>query len=63
MKPQYLHPQTTSEGATRFRCDVCPRACLLTSGQRGFCSVRKAGEGLRGIAVHASTMGRRQEEP
>ena len=29
-----------AEGA-RFRCDVCPRACLLSPGQRGFCYVRE----------------------
>ncbi len=26
----------------RFRCDLCPRACLLRPGQRGFCFVRAA---------------------
>lgn len=25
----------------RFRCDVCPRGCLLSPGQRGFCFVRE----------------------
>ncbi len=25
----------------RFRCDVCPRGCLLSPGQRGFCYVRE----------------------
>jgi pyruvate formate lyase activating enzyme len=54
MKPQYFHPETTPQGATRFRCDVCPRACLLTSGQRGFCYVRKAGDD--GVAL--DTFGR-----
>src|SRR6185312_16360185 len=28
------------EGA-RHRCDLCPRACLLSPGQRGFCYVRQ----------------------
>ena len=26
----------------RLRCDVCPRACTLHDGQRGFCFVRQA---------------------
>ena len=25
----------------RFRCEVCPRECLLSPGQRGFCYVRE----------------------
>jgi pyruvate formate lyase activating enzyme len=28
----------------RFRCDLCPRACLMLSGQQGFCFVREATE-------------------
>lgn len=31
----------------RIRCDVCPRECALTDGQRGFCFVRRRiGDGL-----------------
>jgi pyruvate formate lyase activating enzyme len=31
----------------RFRCDLCPRGCVLRSGQRGLCFVRAAGpEGM-----------------
>ncbi|MCB9691098.1 MAG: AmmeMemoRadiSam system radical SAM enzyme [Alphaproteobacteria bacterium] len=26
----------------RFRCDLCPRECTLSPGQRGFCFVRQA---------------------
>jgi pyruvate formate lyase activating enzyme len=26
----------------RFRCDLCPRFCILSPGQRGFCFVREA---------------------
>ena len=26
----------------RFRCDLCPRECTLSPGQRGFCFVREA---------------------
>jgi pyruvate formate lyase activating enzyme len=32
----------TPQGDGRFRCDVCPRECMLKSGQRGFCYVRAA---------------------
>lgn len=38
----------------RFRCDLCPRKCLLSPGQRAFCFVRVATED--GIAL--STYGR-----
>jgi pyruvate formate lyase activating enzyme len=38
----------------RFRCDVCPRACLLSPGQRGFCYVREGTE--RGVQL--TTFGR-----
>ena len=27
-------------GDGRIQCDVCPRACRLHEGQRGFCFVR-----------------------
>ena len=30
-------------GDGRVQCDVCPRACRLHEGQRGFCFVRSAG--------------------
>jgi pyruvate formate lyase activating enzyme len=29
----------------RFRCELCPRACTLSPGQRGFCYVRMATDG------------------
>jgi pyruvate formate lyase activating enzyme len=38
----------------RFRCDVCPRACLLSPGQRGFCYVREGTD--RGVQL--TTFGR-----
>jgi pyruvate formate lyase activating enzyme len=28
----------------RIQCDLCPRSCVLTPGQRGFCYVREARE-------------------
>ena len=38
----------------RVRCDVCPRACSLRDGQRGFCFVRACRDG----AVVLTTYGR-----
>ncbi|MFV1959641.1 MAG: AmmeMemoRadiSam system radical SAM enzyme, partial [Planctomycetota bacterium] len=38
----------------RVQCDLCPRACHLAEGQRGFCFVREA----RGGAVVLTTYGR-----
>ena len=29
-------------GDGRVQCDVCPRACRLRDGQRGFCFARMA---------------------
>src|SRR5512136_2552449 len=29
----------------RVQCDLCPRECKLSDGQRGFCFVRRAREG------------------
>jgi len=34
---------TTTDG--RVQCDLCPRACCLREGQRGFCFVRQARDG------------------
>lgn len=41
-------------GDGRLRCDVCPRACKLRDGQRGFCFVRKR----VGDAIVLETYGR-----
>lgn len=38
----------------RIACDLCPRACALTDGQRGLCFVRQR----RGEALHLTTFGR-----
>jgi pyruvate formate lyase activating enzyme len=38
----------------RIRCDLCPRACALHVGQRGFCYVRSAHDD----GVHLETWGR-----
>ena len=47
---RYWH--RTSDG--RAQCDVCPRACRLQEGQRGFCFVRMR----QGDAVVLTTYGR-----
>src|SRR5690348_2238777 len=47
---RYWH--RTSDG--RVQCDVCPRACRLREGQRGFCFVRMR----HGGAVVLTTYGR-----
>src|SRR5215469_12156708 len=47
---RYWH--RTSDG--RAQCDVCPRACRLQEGQRGFCFVRMRQDG----AVVLTTYGR-----
>ncbi|MCB4755955.1 MAG: AmmeMemoRadiSam system radical SAM enzyme [Elusimicrobia bacterium] len=43
LKGKGLHPtkywHQTPEG--RIQCDICPRACQLSEGQRGFCFVRQ----------------------
>src|SRR5512142_1849434 len=41
-------------GDGRVQCDVCPRACRLQEGQRGFCFVRMRQDG----AVVLTTYGR-----
>ena len=41
VRGQWWHP--LADG--RIQCDLCPRACKLHAGQRGFCFVRQAREG------------------
>jgi pyruvate formate lyase activating enzyme len=41
VRGQWWHPV---EGE-RIQCDLCPRACKLHEGQRGFCFVRQARDG------------------
>ncbi|MCC7373240.1 MAG: AmmeMemoRadiSam system radical SAM enzyme [Verrucomicrobiales bacterium] len=44
VRAHWWHPA----GDGRFQCDLCPRACRLAPGQRGFCFVRDAdAHGLR----------------
>jgi pyruvate formate lyase activating enzyme len=41
VRGDFWHP---IEGGRRLQCDLCPRACKLQPGQRGFCFVRRASE-------------------
>lgn len=43
MDAKYLGRWWHREG-DRFRCELCPRACLLSPGQRAFCFMRSATE-------------------
>jgi pyruvate formate lyase activating enzyme len=42
VRGEFWHP---IENGRRVQCDLCPRACKLQDGQRGFCFVRQAGAG------------------
>ena len=41
----------------RVRCDLCPRACALREGQRGFCFVRACEEGAIVLTTYGRTSG------
>ena len=41
----------------RVRCQLCPRACTLTPGQRGFCFVRKATSAGMVLDTHGRSSG------
>lgn len=47
--------QRTESG--RIRCDLCPRACTLKNGQRGFCFVREARDGRMVMSSYARASG------
>ncbi|HEX4351615.1 MAG TPA: AmmeMemoRadiSam system radical SAM enzyme [Polyangiales bacterium] len=42
------------EAGRRVECELCPRACKLQPGQRGFCFVRKAGD----VGIDLTSYGR-----
>ena len=48
--------EKTNDG--RFRCELCPRTCLLKPGQRGFCFVRMAKEENGKEGIFLTTYGR-----
>jgi pyruvate formate lyase activating enzyme len=50
VRADWWHP--TDDG--RFQCDLCPRACRLAPGQRGFCYVREADD----LGLTLTTYGR-----
>ena len=41
----------------RFRCDLCPRACLLLSGEQGFCYVREGSDDGILLTTYGRTSG------
>jgi pyruvate formate lyase activating enzyme len=51
VRGEYWH---VIEGGRRTQCDLCPRACTLKDGQRGFCFVRRA----EGGAITLTSYGR-----
>ena len=40
----------------RFHCDLCPRACTLKPGQRGFCFVRQATDQGVELTTYTATL-------
>lgn len=63
--PAGLRPDGTKEGgwwhdepeAGRIACDLCPRACRLKPGDRGFCFVRRNDEGLMVLDTYGKSTG------
>ncbi len=41
----------------RVQCDLCPRACRLKEGQRGFCFVRQARDGAMALTSYGRASG------
>ena len=50
---EWWHP--TEDG--RIQCDLCPRACKLHEGQRGFCFVRQARDGGMVLTAYGRASG------
>jgi len=51
---RYWH---TIEGGQAIHCDLCPRACVLKEGDRGFCFVRKNEGGSMILTTYGSSTG------
>jgi pyruvate formate lyase activating enzyme len=45
------------EDNSAIYCDLCPRACVLKEGDRGFCFVRKNEEGLMRLTTYGKSTG------
>ncbi|MFP3854700.1 MAG: AmmeMemoRadiSam system radical SAM enzyme, partial [Anaerolineales bacterium] len=41
----------------RLQCDLCPRECKLREGQRGFCFVRQARDGVIALTSYGRNTG------
>ncbi len=46
-----------SEDGSKILCDLCPRACALSSGQRGFCFVRQNLDGRMVLTTYGRSTG------
>lgn len=47
----------TVEGGQSIHCDLCPRACVLKDGDRGFCFVRQNVEGEMVLTTYGKSTG------
>ncbi len=45
------------ESGDAIYCDLCPRACVLKEGDRGFCFVRKNEDGLMRLTTYGKSTG------
>ncbi len=52
-----VHGRYFTKVDDRFRCDVCPRECLLKPGQRGFCYVRQGTDDGIELATYGRSSG------
>ena len=49
---RFWHPE-----GDRIRCDLCPRACLVSPGQRAFCFVRANHDGQMVLTTYGRASG------
>ena len=54
VKGRYWH---FVEDGSKIFCDLCPRACVLKEGDRGFCFVRKNVEGQMILTTYGRSTG------
>ncbi len=58
MRPSSLHPaRWWHRDGDRYACTLCPRACVLSPGQRGFCFVRQATADGIGLTSYGRSTG------
>lgn len=54
---RYWHPLEEEGREGRILCDLCPRACVLKEGDRGFCFVRQNLEGKMYLTTYGKSTG------